>query len=54
MRNDKTIHCGTITALELAKAPRGHSPRSSGCGFYKNRRKDKKLNRREGKSACNG
>ena len=45
----KTIHVGTITTLDLLRAPKGHAPHLSGTGAYRNRRNDKKLRRAEGK-----
>ena len=43
-----------IKGLDIYKAIRGPVPRTSGCGAFRNRRKDKKLSRREGKIACKG
>lgn len=41
----KTIHVGTISKLDLIRAPKGHIPRAAGCGIFRNRRADKKLRR---------
>lgn len=40
---------GKITKLELIKTAKGHIPRTSGCGFYKNKVRDKKIRRSEDK-----
>jgi hypothetical protein len=40
-----TTKIGTITKLELIKSPKGHIPRVGGCGFYRNRKADRKLRR---------
>jgi len=41
----KSIHVGTISALDIIRAPKGHSPIISGCGIHKDRKRDKKTRR---------
>jgi hypothetical protein len=42
-----------ISGLVIYKAIRGPVARSSGCGAFRNRKKDKKLARREARRECN-
>ena len=43
---------GIISKMVLLNAPKGHQPHISGCGIRRDRRKDKKNLRREGKRLC--
>ena len=42
-----------ISGIEIYKAIRGPVARSSGCGAFRSRKKDKKLARREARRECN-
>ena len=48
----KTIYVGVITKRDILNAPKGHIPFAPGCGAHKNRKRDKKVRRQEGKKAC--
>ena len=51
---NKTVHVGTIKAIDLIHAPRGHQSHISGTGAYRNRKHDKKLRRKEDRRSCAG
>jgi hypothetical protein len=48
----RTLYVGTITKLDLLRAPKGHSPHISGTGAFRDRKRDKKLRRRDDRRSC--
>jgi len=51
-RSKKTQHVGTITSAELLAAPRGHQDHMTGTGAHRDRKRDRKLQRRQDKKLC--
>ena len=43
-----------ISGLDIYKSVRGPVAKTTGCGAFRNRKKDKRLRRREDRRACQG